>query len=218
MGGLISSSLVGTLHVNAEPISHGLEIDTAIVHVNPHVNPHVNLHAVDPVVVHTNPEPADAAGGYLGDVFGDNDGDGVPNFIDPTPDGSPHPKFTNVHVDLVGPIINDPGVSTGDPTPPPPDGGDHTPPMGDGDGGHHDSPPVDSGTPLIGDVPAPETAPQQPIMLADDALAKPVAPQGNSGSGEEALIIGGAAFAGGAIAGGVAGSVLNRSKSTDDER
>jgi hypothetical protein len=53
-------------------------------------------------------------------------------------------------------------------------------------------------------------APQQPILLADDAVGKPVMvqPQGDDGIGTEVLIVGGAALAAGAIAGGVAGKVF----------
>jgi hypothetical protein len=261
MGGVITSGLIDTLHVQIEPVVHGPAIDPAVHHVNLHI-----VHAVDPVVVHVDPPPAPPSGdpappsypgdmfgdndgdgipnfidptpnggtpdpsgdpappSYPGDMFGDNDGDGIPNFIDPTPDGSPHPKFTNVHVDLLGPVIHL-GGDSGDPTPPPgdggdgapPDGGDHTPPPGD----HHDSPPADTGTPMAGEVPLPLAAQQQPVMLADDALARPVtqpvSPEGHDGIGTEALIIGGAALAGGAIVGGVAGVVLNKAKSNDEE-
>jgi hypothetical protein len=52
---------------------------------------------------------------------------------------------------------------------------------------------------------------QQPILLADDAVGKPVAipaPAEGGGIGTEVLIVGGAALAAGAVAGGVAGKVF----------
>jgi hypothetical protein len=151
----------------------------------------------------------DASADTSHEALGDNDHDGIPNYLDHKfniPIGQLYPG-------LFDPPLKDPG-GAGDPTPPPPDGGDHMPPPGDG--GHHDNPPVDAGTPVVGDVPQPQAA-QQPVMLADDALAKPVAPQADSGIGDQALIIGGAALAGGAIVGGVAGIVLNRAKAGDEE-
>jgi hypothetical protein len=146
------------------------------------------------------------------EALGDNDHDGIPNYLDHRFNLPIHDLPTGV----LDPVITDPGGGgTGDPTPPP-DSGDHTPPPGDGD--HHTPPPVDPATPVVVEVPQAEAAPQQPVMLADDALAKPVAPQGDGLSvGEQALIIGGAAIAGGAIVGGVAGVVLNKAKSSDEE-
>lgn len=141
--------------------------------------------------------------------LGDNDHDGIPNYLD---------RFTfpggGLHIDPGNVVVLNPDPG-GDHTPPP-DGGDHTPPPGDGD--HHTPPPVDTSTPVVSDVPQPDATPQQqPILLDGDALAHPVAPQAQHGIGEEALIVGGAALAGGAIVGGVAGVVLNRTKSTDEE-
>jgi hypothetical protein len=146
------------------------------------------------------------------EALGDNDHDHIPNYLDKHFNFPVGPLFPGVF----DPPIKDPGGVV-DPTPPPlpPDGADHTPPPGDG--GDHDSPPVDTGTPVVGDAPQPQAAEQQPIMLADDALGKPVAPQGHSGIGDEALLIGGVALAGGAIVGGVAGKVLNKAKAGEEE-
>jgi len=141
------------------------------------------------------------------EALGDNDHDGIPNYLD---------KFNfpgGVHV-LDPSVVIQVDPTPGDPTPPPADPGDPTPPP---DTDHHDSTPVDPGPPVVELPPQAGAAPQQPVMLADDALAKPIAPQGHDGIGTEALIIGGAALAGGAIVGGVAGVVLNKAKSNDEE-
>lgn len=140
------------------------------------------------------------------EALGDNDHDGKPNYLD---------KF-NIHLPpgvVLDPVVIDPGPPGGDPPPP---SGDPAPPAGDGSGDHDTPAPIDPGPPVV-ELPQAEAAPQQPVMLADDALAKPVAPQGDDGFGTEALLIGGAALAGGAIVGGVAGVALNKAKSSDEE-
>jgi hypothetical protein len=146
------------------------------------------------------------------EALGDNDHDGIPNYLDHKFNFPLHDIPTGVF----DPVITDPGGATppdpGDPTPPV----DPTPPAGDG-GDHHTPPPViDPGPPVV-DAPQADAAPQQPVMLSDDALAKPIAPQGHDGIGTEALIIGGAALAGGAIVGGVVGVALNKAKSADEQ-
>lgn len=158
-----------------------------------------------PDPVDANPHTADAA--Y--EPLGDNDHDGIPNYLDH------HFSFPGLHIDpgviTLNPDLGGDHGGGGD------TGGDHSGGATDG-GDHHTPPPADTGTPVVSDAPQPDTTPsQQPILLDGDALAHPVAPQAHSGVGEEALIIGGAALAGGAIVGGVAGVVLNRSKSTDEE-
>jgi hypothetical protein len=160
--------------------------------------------------IHDPVDSNDASADTSHEALGDNDHDHIPNYLDKKFNLPIGPVFPGVF----DPPIKDPGGVI-DPTPPPPDGGDHTPPPGDGD--HHDTPPVDTGTPVVGDVPEPQAAEQQqPVMLADDALAKPVSQDGG-GIGEEAFIIGGAALAGGAIVGGVVGVALNKAKSGDEQ-
>jgi hypothetical protein len=150
-------------------------------------------------LVDTKPHDANLGG----EPLGDKDGDGIYNYLDKL-----NIKFP------IGDLVLDPGVFDpgpgSDPTPPPPPpGGDPAPPPPPPAGGG-DAPDI------IVNVDAPPAAeqavaaPQQPILLADDAVGKPVLvqPQGDDGIGTDVLIVGGAALAAGAIAGGVAGKVF----------
>ena len=100
----------------------------------------------------------------------------------------------------------------GDSTPPPP--GDSTPPAPGGDGPSTPDIIVNVDSPPAGQI----AGAGQPILLADDALAKPVvvAPNEDGGIGTGLLLAGGAAaLAAGAVAGGVAGKVFgDKSKDT----
>lgn len=131
------------------------------------------------------------------EALGDNDGDGIYNYLDKIKIG---PVFPG------GPLVLDPGVidpGDGDPPPPPPSG-DPTPP-----------PPVGE---IGAETPAGETPAdpgQQPVMLAGDAVGQPIIAPPESQGGENdggiptsALIVGGAALAGGVVVGGIAAKVL----------
>ncbi|GIH08747.1 hypothetical protein Rhe02_68140 [Rhizocola hellebori] len=94
----------------------------------------------------------------------------------------------------------------GDPAPPPPPAADPAPHSG-GDGPSTPDIIVNVDAPPVDQAPA---APQQPILLADDALGKPViVPVSDDGGiGTGALVVGGVALAAGAVAGGVAGKLV----------
>jgi hypothetical protein len=138
------------------------------------------------------------------EALGDKDGDGIYNYLDKL-----NIKFPIDHI--LNPEVLDPGS---DPTPPP--GSDPTPPPGGGDTPSNPDIIVNVDAPPAADQAA--AAPQQPILLADDAVGKPVVvqPQGDSGIGTGVLIVGGAALAAGAVAGGIASKIVG-DKTKDEE-
>ncbi|WP_203912492.1 hypothetical protein [Rhizocola hellebori] len=152
------------------------------------------------------------------EALGDKDHDGIYNYLDKF-----NIKFPVGDI-VIHPEVLDPSAGGGTPPPPPPAGDPAPPPAAD------PAPPAPTGgdspsTPDIivnVDVPPAEqvvAAPQQPILLNNDAVGKPVAvptSDEEGGLGTPILVVGGVALAAGAVAGGIAGKVLS-DKGKDEE-